>query len=151
MKTPELTIYWRRLPHWRLQGSVYLITWRLAQRQPPLGPEERTCVMNTVRHFENQRYALPAYVVMDDHIHVLVIPFEEFLLQRIVHSWKSFAAKKLVKGWERTAPVWQREYRDRIVRDEAELLQKAGYILGNPFTRWPDLEEYPWVGFGSGF
>jgi hypothetical protein len=46
-------------------------------------------------------------------------------------------------------PVWQDEYFDRIVRGEAELSQKAQYILGNPFKRWPELENYPQVENGS--
>lgn len=40
----------------------------------------------------------------------------------------------------------QDEYFDRIVRDEAELLEKAQYIINNPFKVWPEIEEYPWVG-----
>ncbi|HTY22567.1 MAG TPA: transposase [Desulfomonilaceae bacterium] len=149
MKTPELTIYWKKLPHWRMSGAIYFVTWRLAEHQPILAPEERTIVMNGVRHFENQRYALQAHVVMDDHVHVILLPFEGFSLHRIVHSWKSVTAKRLVKESGRTAPVWQREYFDRIVRDEDELMQKAQYITANPWNRWPYLEEYPWVGFGS--
>ena len=69
---------------------------------------------------------------MDDHVHVSVLPLEGFALQRIVHSWKSFSAKQLAKDWRRSSPVWQREYFDRIVRNEEELMQKAQYILGNP-------------------
>ncbi len=34
----------------------------------------------------------------------------------------------------------------RVVRDESELLEKATYILHNPWKRWPELEEYLWVG-----
>ena len=34
----------------------------------------------------------------------------------------------------------------RVVRDDAELSEKAAYILHNPWTRWPELEEYLWVG-----
>jgi REP element-mobilizing transposase RayT len=151
MKTAELTIYRRKLPHWRLPGSVYFVTWRLAKDQPRLSPEERTVVVTAIKHFEHQRYELPAYVVMDDHVHVLVLPLKGLELHRILHSWKSLAAKRLAKDWGRTTPVWQREYFDRIVRDDEELMQKAQYILGNPLKRWPSIQEYPWLGFGSCF
>jgi REP element-mobilizing transposase RayT len=151
MKTPELTIYRRKLPHWRMLGAVYFVTWRLAKEQPPLRPEERTLAMDDIKHFDNQRYELAAYVVMNDHVHVLVFPLDEYPLHRIVHSWKSFSAKRIAENSERRTPIWQREYFDRIVRDEEELIQKAKYILGNPFRRWPDLQEYQWVGIGSCF
>jgi REP element-mobilizing transposase RayT len=148
MKTPKLEIYRRKLPHWRLTGSVYFVTWRLADHQPCLSSEERTLVVTTIKHFENRRYTLPAYVVMDDHVHVLVLPLEGFALHRIVHSWKSFSAQRLASDGARIPPVWQREYFDRIVRNDDELRQKAQYILGNPLKRWPSIEEYPWAGFG---
>ncbi len=86
---------------------------------------------------------------MDDHVHVLVLPLEGFALQRIVHSWKSFSAKELAKASGRISPIWQREYLDRIVRDQEELMQKAQYIHDNPMRRWPYLAKYPWMGFGS--
>ncbi|MGO9572530.1 MAG: REP-associated tyrosine transposase [Desulfomonilaceae bacterium] len=151
MKTPDLTIYRRRLPHWRKPGAVYFVTWRLAKQQPGLGPEERSLIVAAIKHFENQRYVVPAHVVMDDHVHVLVLPLESFALHQIVHSWKSFSAKQLANHSGRTTPIWQREYFDRIVRDEEELMEKAQYILGNPWKKWPLTKDYPWLGFGSYF
>jgi putative transposase len=151
MQTPDLRVYWRKLPHWRIEGALYFVTWRLAKHQAGLGPDERSQMVTAIKYFEGQRYEVPAYVVMDDHVHVLVQPFEGFPLHRIVQSWKSFTATLLVKDWGRKAPVWQHEYFDRIVRDEAEFKQKAHYIAGNPLKRWPDLPDYPWVGFGTCF
>jgi len=118
MKTSGLTIYRRKLPHWRLAEATYFVTWRLARNQPLLGGDEKTLVVEVLRHFEDERYTLPAHVVMDDHVHVLVFPLEGYALHRIVHSWKSFSAKQLAKASGRTAPVWQREYLDRIVRSD---------------------------------
>ncbi|MEW6112079.1 MAG: transposase [Thermodesulfobacteriota bacterium] len=145
----ELTIYRRKLPHWRLLGAVYFVTWRLAKRQPPLTAEERGAVVTAIKHFEDQRYALPVYVVMDDHVHVLVSPLDGFELHHIVHTWKSFSSKSLVRDWGRTSPVWHREYFDRVVRNDTEFMQKTQYILANPFKRWPSVQEYPWAGFGA--
>jgi REP element-mobilizing transposase RayT len=149
VKTSDLTTYRRILPHWQKQGAVYSVTWRLAGHQHGLVPDERTLVVSVIKHFDTQRYGLPAFVVMDDHIHALVLPTEGFELQGIIHSWKSFSAKRLAKEWGRKPPVWQREYFDRIVRDDKELFQKAQYILGNPLKRWPSLEEYQWTGLGA--
>jgi putative transposase len=128
---------------------VYFVTWRMAVTQPWLSPSERSTVIQAVRYFEFERYKLSAHVVMDDHAHVLVMPLNEYRLHRIVQSWKSFTAHRLIKEFGRKAPIWQREYYDRIMRDDRELMEKAQYILNNPFVRWPHLDEYPWVGFGS--
>lgn len=134
-----------------MDGAVYFVTRRLAKHQPPLGADERTAVVAAIKHFQSERYKITAYVVMDDHVHVMLLPLGDFELRQIIHSWKSYSASRLTEGWGRVPPVWQREYFDRIVRNDEEFTQKAQYILGNPVKRWPDLEEYPWVGLGAFF
>ena len=145
MTEEDIAIYRRRLPHWRLTGSVYFVTWRLAPSQTELTPEERGVTMSALRHFDGSRYDLFIGVVMHDHVHVLIKPLEKYLLQEIMHSWKSFTAHKLLQDFSRGAPIWQDEYFDRIVRDEREFLDKAQYILYNPLKTWPEVEDYPWV------
>ena len=83
---------------------------------------------------------------MHNHVHVLVKPAGRYTLSQLVHSWKSFSANRLQRQFNRQKSVWQDEYFDRIVRDEAELLEKAQYIINNPFKIWPAIEEYQWVG-----
>lgn len=148
MKTPSLTVYRDKLPHWRMDGSTYFVTWRLAASQWPLKSEERTIVANAINRFAAERYDLVAYVVMDDHVHVIAAPREAFSLQQIIHTWKSFTTNRLQKDFGRIGAVWQREYFDRIIRDEHELVEKVNYTLNNPARRWPELTEYPWIGCG---
>ncbi len=143
----QVSIYRRKLPHWRQAGAVYFVTWRLHPSQPELTPDERTIVVAALEHFQNERYILFAHVVMDNHAHVLVKPIHENVLQSILHSWKSFTALQMQRQFRRQRSIWQDEYFDRIVRDEEEFLEKAQYILNNPQKRWPEREEYPWVGY----
>ena len=143
--TEELVKYRRRMPHWRLIGSVYFVTWRLSPSQAKLNDEERRVTKSAIKHFDGSRYELYAYVVIDDHLHVLVKPSGTYSVQKIVHSWKSFTAHAFRRGGGRKVPIWQEEYFDRIIRDEREFIDKARYILHNPLQRWPELEEYPWV------
>jgi REP element-mobilizing transposase RayT len=148
MKTPILSEYSGKLPHWRMDGSTYFVTWRLDGSQAVLECEERTLVADAFKYFAGERYDLLAYVVMDDHVHVLVAPAEGFVLQKIVHNWKSFTANRLQRDFGRRGVIWQYEYFDRIVRDQHELMSKVNYILGNPARKWPELQEYAWVGCG---
>ena len=143
----EIYIYRRKLPHWRLIGAVYFVTWRLRPSQPELTSDERPIVAHAIEHFNEQRYELLAYVVMNDHVHVLVKPINDHSLESILHSWKSFTAHRLQRQFGRHGAIWQDEYFDRIVRDEAEFYEKAQYILNNPRKRWPELEEYAWMRF----
>jgi len=99
--------------------------------------------------FHQQRYCIHAYVVMDDHVHVIVQPFDGVRLERIVQSWKSFTSKSLMRQSERVAPIWQDEYFDRAIRDERELLEKIHYVLDNPYRRWGEIAAYEWAGVGN--
>ena len=137
--------YRRNLPHWRDDDVVYFVTWRLAPVQVELAPAEREMVAVAIRHFDRRRYELAAYVVMNDHVHVIVRPMAGFALEDLVHSWKSYSANRLLRAHYRVGVVWQDEYFDRIVRDENEFRQKFEYILSNPWKRRPEVLDYPWV------
>ena len=141
----QARFYRRRLPHWRERTAIYFVTWRLASNQQELSPEEREMVVAELRHGRWRRYELDAYVVMNDHVHVLVEPTGEQVLEKLLHSWKSFTAHGLQRRSGRQGRIWQDEYFDRIVRDEQEFADKFEYIRGNPWKRWPELREYPWV------
>lgn len=121
------------------------VTWRLHKNQNPLAPEERGHVVSTLQHFNSIRYELFAYVVMNDHVHALVRPFDGHRLEAILHSWKSFSATQCRRESHRAGPVWQDESFDRIVRDEDEFWKKVAYILDNPRRRWPEIRDYTWA------
>ena len=74
------------------------------------------------------------------HAHSLVSPVPTGVargsLGAIVRSFKS-ATTKRINEVRRTlgTPVWQRNYYDRIIRDDRELYRARRYILSNP-DRW---------------
>jgi putative transposase len=136
--------YRHRLPHARVNGAVYFVTWRLKEGLADLSDEERDLVASSLRRFDGRRYVLHAYVVMNDHVHVIVEPHLDFRLEDILHSWKSFSAKRIGEFRRQVGTVWQEEYFDRAIRNDAEYQQKRGYVLDNPFRRWPTLETYRW-------
>jgi REP element-mobilizing transposase RayT len=138
------TFYRRRLPHLRVDGAVYFVTWRIRPGQPDLSDGERDEVVAAIRAFDGNRYVLHAYVVMNDHVHVILEPLADFRLEAILHAWKSFTANRLQRRYRRRDAVWQAESFDRVVRDEAEYEQKRDYIFANPFRRWPDIASYRW-------
>ena len=126
-------------------GSVYFVTWRLHKSQKELATAERQIIVSTLRHFEGRRFDLFAYVVMPDHVHVLIKPYKGYFLHEIVHSWKPYSAHLVQREGGRQGKIWQEEYFDRIMRDEPEFIEKAQYILNNPLKIQPSSDEYPWV------
>jgi REP element-mobilizing transposase RayT len=145
---PELTISRRRLPHWSYEGSVYFLTWRLSQKQSELSAEERDMVAQALRHFESERYQLFCYVIMNDHVHVLVRILESDSPSKTIHTWKSYTANRMQRLFNRKGTIWQDEYFDRIIRNEKEFYDTANYIVRNPLKRW-GTEEYKWIWFRS--
>ncbi len=140
-----VTFYRRNLPHLRGAEAIYFVTWRRHSIKADLSEKERGDVAKTLRWFEGTRYRLHGYVVMNDHVHVMVEPVDDWQLKGILHSWKSFTANKFQRFYGCRGAIWQDEYFDRLIRNEAEYREKRNYILNNPYTRWPDIDAYPWV------
>ena len=85
-----------------------------------------------MRYFDGDRYHLGEWVIMPNHVHVLVTPLGEHKLSDIVHSWKSFTANQINKALNRRGKVWQEEYYDRIIRGPQHLYLVEQYIHNNP-------------------
>jgi len=147
--TDELEIKRRRLPHWSLTGSTYFITWHLANTSILLNETERQLIVDALLHFNSERYHLLAYVVMDDHVHLVVRPLGDHPMDKLLHSWKSYTASMINKMRKTKGALWQDERFDRLIRDENELMQKMYYVITNPERKWPGVHDYKYVGWFS--
>jgi putative transposase len=146
----------RCLPHWQQPGSVYFITWR-CKTEYQLSPEERSITLEALQYWEGKKWTVYAAVVMPDNVHALVrpLPLENggiINLGEILQSVKGFSAWKINRYRKTKGPLWQDERYDRIVRDEAEFLEKWNYIRNNPVkTGLADTpEDYFWLYEKSG-
>lgn len=89
-------------------------------------------VQGALLHFDAERYRLHAWVVMPNHVHVLVTPVGANGLSEILHSWKSYTASQVNRLLARRGELWQRESFDRYIRDEEHFVAAAEYIESNP-------------------
>ena len=95
-------------------------------------PEAADEVERCLRHLDGQHYSLGTFVIMPNHVHVLVRPLMDHPLPAILQAWKCVTAHKLNKRFGRKGPLWQDESFDHIVRDEHQLERFARYIEENP-------------------
>lgn len=95
-------------------------------------PRVGQLVEDALLHFDGQRYRLLAWVVMPNHVHVLIELSPGHRLPDLVHGWKSFTAKAANKLLARTGDLWQLEYYDRYIRDTAHFDNAVRYIQDNP-------------------
>lgn len=130
MPGPKLHRMKRHLPHWELDGSTYFITFRL--KTGALTPAERRLAFDHVMRGDGRFYVLFALVVMPDHVHLLARPNEAVDLTRMMKGIKGVTAKLINESRRVSGPVWLGESYDRIIRDEAEAIEKQNYIVQNP-------------------
>jgi REP element-mobilizing transposase RayT len=107
-------------------------------------PAVANTVAEALRHFDPSRYHLYAWCVMPNHVHVLSRLLAGNALARVLHSWKSYSAKKANRLLGLSGEFWQREYYDHLVRTEEEFNRIVRYILENPAKA--GLRNWPWVG-----
>ena len=77
-------------------------------------------------------YVLLAWVVMPNHVHVVVRLDEGSHLDEIVKRWKGRSARGINAALGRTGRLWQPGFFDRYVRDEAHLHRVVAYVHENP-------------------
>jgi REP element-mobilizing transposase RayT len=106
-------------------------------------PAIASIVASTLRHFDDSRYRLLAWCIMPNHVHVVARLFPGQALSSVVHSWKSFTAKKCNASLGMKGSFWQREYYDHLIRDEDDLERVVGYLADNPAEA--GLHDWPWV------
>jgi putative transposase len=115
------------------------------------------CWARVTEHFPHAH--MDAIVVMPNHVHVVILltgspPADETSPRRfgstvsgsvsaIVQATKA-AISRQINIARRTpgAPVWQRNYYERVIRDETELDRAREYITLNP-ARWSEDRHRP--------
>ncbi len=82
------------------------------------------------------RYALHAWCIMPNHVHVLIEP--RIPLPRIVRAWKAYSGRWALANNDTLslgiagATFWMPDYWDRFIRSDAHLQAVVAYIENNP-------------------
>jgi REP element-mobilizing transposase RayT len=98
-------------------------------------PEIGDLVAGSLKFFDQSRYLLREWVVMPNHVHVLLWPMPNHLVGDIVKSWKQFTSLRAKRSLGLPeGRFWQPEPFDHWVRDDDERARIARYIRHNPVT-----------------
>lgn len=99
-----------------------------------------------ISFFDEQRYKLHAWVIMPNHVHVLLTPEKDHTIGSIVHSWKSYTSNRANRILGHRGTFWQREYFDRKIRNDKHFADALNYIHNNPIKaglcKSPDLWQF---------
>lgn len=89
-------------------------------------------VTEALQYFDGARYRLHAWVIMPNHVHVLVTLMRDITLSGVLHSWKSYSVRHANAILGRQGRFWQPDYFDRFVRDARHYRATVYYIHQNP-------------------
>ena len=95
-------------------------------------PEVAAMLKQVLLEKHNQNYYLHAWVIMPNHVHLLVEPLNSCVLSDILQAIKSISAREANQLLAREGVFWQRESYDHLVRDEDDFNHALEYIVQNP-------------------
>jgi hypothetical protein len=127
-------LFTARLEDWLDEGMGSCLLRRL---------EARVLLSGTLMRFQGSRVRHHAWVIMPNHVHLLFTPMVP--VATLVQGWKATSARLLGSG-----PIWQRNYRDTLIRDVRHFGNALRYVRNNPvkvglrpdeFTLWEEGQE----------
>ncbi|HYT92991.1 MAG TPA: transposase [Gemmataceae bacterium] len=95
-------------------------------------PELRTIVADSLRYFDGERYLLTDFVVMPNHVHVLVAFPDAEQLTKQAYSWKHFTGVNINKVLGQRGRFWEVDGFDHLVRSADQFEYLRTYIAENP-------------------
>ena len=130
-------------------GACHFAEWRFAE-----------VLREAILFFHEERYLVSCFTIMPNHCHLVIRPFPDHALEKILQVCKGYAASQVNRMLGEKGSLWQEESYDRIVRDDEHLYKVVQYIGRNPgragipreqWVRWvhPSWQEAGW-GFADG-
>ncbi len=142
------------LPRFHIEGHIYYITTVVYKRLPIFTrPNFIIPLYDSLNFYRyNQAFKLLGYVIMPDHIHLIIWPCGKSTISDIMRDYKTFTSKRIIRqakvegigewvaafrqaGQETgrsTNKVWQDSYWDVNIYTERFLRQKLNYVHRNP-------------------
>ena len=101
-------------------------------------------VQETILNEHEKSCRVISWVVMPNHVHLLLKPLEGHSLSEIMKTIKSVSARKINEELSRTGSIWQPDYFDRYIRDADHFQKAIRYIENNPVKAGLCSTPYEW-------
>ena len=105
-------------------------------------PDCRAIVASALQRADGDGFAIGDFVIMPNHVHLLVKPLGKSTLASITQSWKGRSALEINRLLGRRGAFWQAESYDHIVRDHDQWVDLAQYIHRNPVKARLPARDY---------
>lgn len=127
-------------------GEFHFLTFSCFRRRPYLAAVAVMELFEDALERVRRRYlfAVAGYVVMPEHVHLLVNEPQRALLSKAIQALKLSVSMR-----SRERPFWQAHYYDFNVLSHEKFVEKLRYIHRNPVIRGlvASPEQWPWTSF----
>ena len=131
--------------HATSNGQTYMVTTSTWGRRSLFSREVwAKLFIETLYHYRGSAYLLHEFVIMPDHIHVLLTP--KTSLEKAVQFIKGGFSYRAKKELGSNLEVWQKGFSDHRIRDASDYRIHQLYIQQNPVRKHlcERAEDYPY-------
>ena len=137
-----------RLPRLTVTGFPHHVILRGNNRQPIfLGNADRERMLALIeQHSQAQAVHVHAYVLMDNHLHLLLTPQKEAAVSTMMQAIGRSYVRLFNQLHGRSGTLWEGRYRSTLVQSERYLLACMVYIDLNPVRAGmvAQAADHPW-------
>ena len=127
------------LKRYQLSEQTHFVTFSCYRRIPRLSNDRvrDTFVESLERTRRKYGFRVYGYVVMPEHVHLLLSETESEVLATAIQALKLSVARREVHylDVDQSTTFWQKRYYDHNVRNSQSFVEKLRYIHRNPVTR----------------
>jgi putative transposase len=138
------------LKRYQQTHDLHFITFSCYRRQPKLGnPASREVFEKSLEHTRRRYgFCVKGYVVMPEHVHLLVSEPEDGSLATAIQALKQSVSRTL--ALRSSQPFWEPRYYDFNVWTAEKQTEKLRYIHRNPVARGLVAKpgDWEWSSFG---
>jgi putative transposase len=141
-----------RLPRLTVTGYPHHVILRGNNRQDIfLTPADYQRMLDLLfEHSRAQKVEVHAYVLMGNHVHLLLTPQQDQALPKMMQAVGRSYVQVFNKVHARTGTLWEGRYRSTLIQTDRYLLACMAYIDLNPVRAHmvAQPEDYAWSSFG---
>lgn len=121
----------RRLDRVCISHPVFFITTCTHQRRPILACESAVAALKKEWSdaLERHGWLVGRFVVMPDHVHFFCSESSRAgntSLSEFIQRWKEWTSKQIIRAFGVSAPVWQKQFFDHVVRQDENPTRRSG-------------------------
>src|SRR5271168_5121357 len=123
-----------RLQHRTAAGCTYFVTTKTWENREIFRvPENAAILVQSLLHYRDQgAFLLHEFVVMPNHLHVLLTPGSDTSLEKAMQFVKGGSSYQIHRQRGHKMEIWQPSFHESTVRDEIDFRGRQAYIRMNP-------------------